>query len=70
MTTNNEHFKPSQVAELLCVSQRTLSRWHALRVGPSRVKVGRTILYRQAAVEAWLTANETQSLQTFQEVKA
>lgn len=70
MTTNNEHFKPSQVAELLSVSLRTLSRWHALRVGPSRVKVGRTILYRQAAVEAWLTANETQSLQTFQEVKA
>lgn len=63
--TKNDHLKPSQVAELLSVSNRTLSRWHALRVGPSRVKVGRTILYRQAAVDAWLADNETQPTRNF-----
>jgi excisionase family DNA binding protein len=63
---NDKHLKPSQVAELLSVSHRTLSRWHALRVGPSRVKVGRTILYRKTAVDTWLAANETQPTTTFQ----
>ncbi|WP_216598417.1 helix-turn-helix domain-containing protein [Phaeobacter sp. 11ANDIMAR09] len=68
MITKDDHLKPSQVAELLNVSKRTLSRWHAHRVGPSRVKVGRTILYRRAAVDAWLVANETQPTTTFQGV--
>ena len=59
------HLKPIAVAELLGVSLRTLNRWHALRVGPARCKVGRTVLYRRGAVEAWLEANETQPLATF-----
>lgn len=65
MITKDDHLKPAQVAELLSVSKRTLSRWHALRVGPSRVKVGRTVLYRRAAVDAWLVANETQPTRSF-----
>lgn len=65
MTPKYENLKPSEVADMLGISLRTLNRWHALRVGPSRVKVGRTILYRNSAVEAWLTANETQPLRAF-----
>lgn len=62
----NDHLRLSQVAEMLNVSNRTLNRWHALRLGPSRVKVGRTILYRKKAIEQWLAANETQPTRLFE----
>lgn len=65
MDTNNAHMKPAEVATLLGVSLRTLSRWHALRVGPARCKVGRTVLYRKNAVESWLSQNETQPTRSF-----
>ncbi|MAP15421.1 helix-turn-helix domain-containing protein [uncultured Sulfitobacter sp.] len=65
MSHRTTHLKPTAVAEILGVSQRTLSRWHALRVGPARCKVGRTVLYRRDALEAWLCANETQPVTTF-----
>lgn len=64
--TTNDHLRLSQVAEILNVSHRTLNRWHALRVGPSRVKVGRTIFYRKKAIEQWLAANETQPTRSFE----
>ena len=59
------HLKPAAVADMLDVSLRTLSRWHALRVGPARCKVGRTVLYRATAVEAWMAANETAPVHNF-----
>ncbi|MFG6599098.1 MULTISPECIES: helix-turn-helix transcriptional regulator [unclassified Sulfitobacter] len=65
MQHTTTHLDPNAVAELLGVSRRTLSRWHALRVGPARCKVGRTVLYRRDALEAWLEANETQPVATF-----
>ncbi len=65
MTNTTIHLKTTDVAELLGVSRRTLSRWHALRVGPARCKVGRTVLYRRDALEAWLQANETRPVATF-----
>ncbi|GGD19440.1 helix-turn-helix transcriptional regulator [Sinisalibacter lacisalsi] len=69
MSNNNTHLKPSEVGALLGVSLRTLNRWHARRVGPARCKVGRTVLYRKEAVDAWLARNETQPLRTFEEVQ-
>lgn len=65
MSNNINHLTPEEVATRLGVSRRTLSRWHALRVGPPRVSVGRTILYRQKSVDAWLEANETQPTRSF-----
>ena len=65
MQHTTTHMKPTAVAELLGVSRRTLSRWHALRVGPARCKVGRTILYRQASITEWLVKNETHPVATF-----
>ena len=65
MQHTTTHMKPTAVAELLGVSRRTLSRWHALRVGPARCKVGRTILYRQTSINEWLVKNETQPVATF-----
>lgn len=67
MTLNENKLKPAEVARQLGVSLRTLNRWHALRVGPARCKVGRTVLYRQAAVDAWLERNETHPVRSFEE---
>jgi predicted DNA-binding transcriptional regulator AlpA len=47
-----------ELAQQLDVSIRTLDRWHTLRIGPPRVSVGRTILYRQDAVRDWLQSQE------------
>lgn len=59
------HLKSVEVASLLDVSLRTLNRWHALRVGPPRCKVGRTVLYRSDALETWLSQNETPTARSF-----
>lgn len=67
MTHTTSHLKPKTVAELLGVSRRTLSRWHALRVGPPRCKIGRTVLYRKDAVDQWLAKHETQPVRSFAE---
>lgn len=68
MSNSETHMKPTEVAALLGVSLRTLSRWHVLRVGPTRCKVGRTVLYRKNAVESWLALNETQPTRSFEGV--
>ena len=36
------------------IVRRTLERWHSLRIGPPRVRVGRTVLYKVEDVRAWL----------------
>lgn len=48
----------SVVAQLAGISPRTLKRWRDQRVGPPFVKMGRKILYRRDAVEAWLLSRE------------
>lgn len=68
MTHKANHLSAWEVADALGVSCRTLSRWHALRVGPPRCKVGRTVLYRKDAVEKWLAKHETQPVRSFAEV--
>ena len=40
------------------VSVRTIQRERALRVGPPFIKLGKSIFYRPAAIEAWLLAQE------------
>ncbi len=36
------------------IARRTLERWHALRVGLPRTRVGRIQVYRVEEVRAWL----------------
>ena len=36
------------------IVRRTLERWHNLRIGPPRVRIGRTVVYRVEEVRAWL----------------
>ena len=58
--TNDNILSKKGLAEYLNVSQRTLDRWHARRIGPARSKVGNFIAYRMDAVEEWLQNNEVQ----------
>lgn len=65
MTTLDYNLTTSEVAEILNISERTLSRWHALRMGPPRCKLGRSVLYRQSALADWIKANETHPVRNF-----
>jgi len=65
MSNDDIKLNPAQVAEMLGISPRTLSRWHAQRVGPPRCKLGRKVLYRKAAIDAWLVSHEIQPTRTF-----
>lgn len=49
---------PADLVKSLGISRRTLARWHAMRIGPARCVIGKTILYRAEAVQQWLTASE------------
>ncbi len=67
MTHDDIRMKPAEVAQMLGISTRTLNRWHALRFGPPRCKIGRVVLYRKSAIFAWLEANEMKPTRTFSE---
>ncbi len=54
------YLTPAQLAQQLGVSVRTLSRWHAQRIGPARCTVGKLILYRINAVHEWLEGRENE----------
>lgn len=59
----DEFITSAEAAEALKLSARTLSRWHRLRIGPPRIKVGRKVYYRCSAVDGWLRAQEIQAAQ-------
>lgn len=65
-TANNGIFRgyltKRQTAELLSKSEHTLDRWHRMRVGPVRTKIGATVLYREEALRAWVLAQEQAEL--------
>ena len=46
----------SEAAELCRLSARTFERYRATGDGPKYIKAGRRVLYRQADIEAWITA--------------
>lgn len=49
---------PAEVADLLGVTEHTLSVWRSTgRYGLRYVKVGRTVKYKPADVEKWLEKN-------------
>jgi predicted DNA-binding transcriptional regulator AlpA len=52
------YLRRNEMAKQLGVSQRTLARWEARRIGPPRVVIGRQIFYRLASVFAWLESKE------------
>jgi predicted DNA-binding transcriptional regulator AlpA len=47
-----------ELAGAINKSVRTIDRWDVHRVGPPRVVIGRTILYRVESVREWLQSRE------------
>ena len=53
-----DYLSHAELAKQLKKSERTLDRWHALRMGPPRTLIGRDIYYRRDAVKRWLESQE------------
>jgi hypothetical protein len=51
------YISPARLASLLGVTVRTLSRWHAMRVGPTRTKIGRLVLIPVEKLPSWLESH-------------
>ncbi len=64
MTLEENFIAPDVLAAELHVSTRTLHRWHVLRIGPPRVAIGRTVLYRRESVRQWLESREESRTRT------
>lgn len=58
LNQTNEILSKAQAAELLGVSERTLTRWHAEGSGPPVSKQGRKSYYFRQSVLHWLKAKE------------
>ncbi len=41
---------------------RTLSRWEALRIGPPKISIGKTVLFDLTKLPDWLASRETQPI--------
>ena len=54
------YLRREELAKQFGLSPRTIDRWEALRIGPPRVSVGRTILYNVQSVREWLLSRERQ----------
>ena len=46
------------LAAKLKITERTVWRWRALRIGPPATWVGCQLFWREAAVDQWLLRNE------------
>jgi aromatic ring-cleaving dioxygenase len=63
MTTDNTPFDDYLTREQLRdalpnrPSLRTLDRWHARRIGPPRITIGRMVVYSISGVRQWLEAH-------------
>jgi hypothetical protein len=51
-----------QLAPQLQTTVRSLDRWESLKIGPPRIILGGSVLYRVGAVREWLLKREQQPL--------
>lgn len=54
----SDYISPEQLAGQLMVTVRTLERWRRLNESPPITRLGRRVVYRRSAVEAWLKTRE------------
>jgi predicted DNA-binding transcriptional regulator AlpA len=47
----------SEVAQLLRLSPRTLERHRLNGTGPTYIKLGRRVVYKRGAIDAWAASN-------------
>ena len=52
---------PAEVAAVLAKDERTLTNWRSQRTRPPYSKVGKHVLYREAALVKWIEANEQET---------
>jgi predicted DNA-binding transcriptional regulator AlpA len=50
-----------QASEMLALSERTLERMRVTGLGPKHVRLGRSIRYRLADLEAWIASQVVSS---------
>lgn len=43
------------------ITQRTADRWHEMRMGPPRVRIGGKVLYPLDGIEKWLAGQRAQA---------
>jgi predicted DNA-binding transcriptional regulator AlpA len=53
------YVRQRRLANLLGVSDRTVSRWTALGIGPPKITIGKTVLFDLGKVPDWLADRET-----------
>src|SRR5260370_692116 len=51
-----------RVSAMLGISERTLQRWCAQRIGPPKIQVSKTILYNEKTLATWLEDHEIKSV--------
>jgi predicted DNA-binding transcriptional regulator AlpA len=56
------YLRREELAQQFGLSTRTIDRWEALKEGPPRVSIGRTILYNVESVREWLSTRERRSM--------
>lgn len=60
MISGRHYVTPERLARTLGVTVRTLCRWHAARIGPRRIKVGKTVLFDVVKLPEWLALRESE----------
>lgn len=59
MTINEtEYLTPKEATEHLRVASTTLRNWRWKKFGPPWVRLGKSVLYPRAGLDAWLKARE------------
>lgn len=57
----DDYLSTEELAAELGIAPITLKRWQGLKQGPPVTRIGRRVLYRRAAVQAWLVKQEQKS---------
>jgi len=52
-----ELLKPSEIAKIRGISEKTLANWRSARVGPPVLRVRGVLLYPKSAFEQWIIDN-------------
>jgi len=59
---DQRYLTTASLAAMLGVTERTLGRWDAARIGPPKIKVGKLVLYNLEKLPEWLATRETEPL--------
>jgi hypothetical protein len=54
----HRYITAQRLASMLGVTERTLARWNAARIGPPKISIGKTVLYDISKLPDWLASCE------------